>query len=83
MSNAGRTLVIEGAVTAEELRRELIARCEVRGEAAKLAEHSGVPISLISEVRSGKRGVSPSIANAPGYVVPGFYVPARAKEPAQ
>jgi plasmid maintenance system antidote protein VapI len=74
---SGRTLTIEGAMTPEDIRRELSRRCEKRGQQGAFARRVGIPQSTISEVIANRRPVNAQIANALGFVVPAFFIPAR------
>lgn len=73
----GREITIAGAMTREDIKRELSRQCEKWGEKSALARRAGIPASLISDVISGRREVNEAIANALGYMVPAFFVPAK------
>ncbi|MCQ8240551.1 hypothetical protein [Rhizosaccharibacter radicis] len=73
----GRTITVEGAMTPDDLRRELSQRCKHRGGQAAFARKAGVSPSTISSVLSGRLPVNEVIANAMGFFRPGFFQPAR------
>jgi len=72
----GRTLTMH-AMTADDIRNELISACSTRGAASEIARKAGLPRSTISDVISGRRSVSASIANALGYMSPAFFISVR------
>lgn len=76
----GRTLTLIGVMTPDDILAEISRKCEERGAKAALARRSGIPASLISDVLARRRPVNEAMANALGFVVPGFFVPARSSE---
>ena len=76
-ADGGRTVKIEGAINGQDLISELSRVCEKHGSKSEFARKSGIPVSAISDILSGRRAMNDTMANALGYVRPTFYVPAR------